>query len=279
MDLHLERIQLHTYIGWIVAEYNSPAVRQRLAKCLTASLDDSPDVVQLPSSSSERKTYRLALPNIGDVYLKRYYVVHWKSRLQSWFRVYKAQKAWRVAHTLLRKGIDTPVPIAYLARRGGSEHVLITRSVNAMTLAALVRQFLPPETTRSVETIQRKRALIHAVAQFLGHVHEAGVYHGDFNANNILVEETSSDAFRIVLIDLDAIRSTVRISDRRALKNLDELGRNFLNLKVFSTPDRVRFVQSYIRANAREPRAWPERFRQIVRRTRIRLQKYGISFV
>ena len=95
-----------------------------------------------------------------------------------------------------------------------------------------------------------------------------------------MVKETEGlSSFDIYLLDLDSVHSMFWISSRRRLKNLDELGRNFLDLRVISTTDRVRFLKHYLRINTKESKALKQLFYQIYQRTQVRLKKHHRHFI
>lgn len=212
----------------------------------------------------------------GCEYFVKYYLIRsMKGRLQSLFTCSKSHDAWRNAHRLLKNGIATPQAVAHLHRGsliGKREHLLITRGVAGQTLRALVGTPL---------TMNCHRALIRAMAAFLAELHDAGIYHGDFSAFNIIVQEDAQAplGWRIHLIDLDAIRSLRHITYRRQVKNLDELGRNFTLLAEVSIQDRIRFLHHYARARKKLPSSLQQLRLQVCRRTARRMRVYGKHFI
>jgi serine/threonine protein kinase len=126
--------------------------------------------------------------------------------------------------------------------------------------------------------LSEKRQLIKNVAEFLGKLHLGGIYHGDLTADNIFVERTNTQ-FHIYLIDLDSVRSTHWISSRRRIKNLDELGRNFLDLRVISTFDRGYFLKHYLRTYTKEPLTYRQLFACVRQRTQNQLKKQHSQFI
>ena len=237
--------------------------------------------------SYNREVYRLSVNpkdfenpgSFSDVYIKRYRFVNLKQIVQTLLHVHKAQKSWRIGRILLQKGIPTPKPIAYLARRTSrlaGEHLLITEGItHGISLFDYVHEHFHPHTI----TLSEKRLLIKNVAEFLGKLHLAGIYHGDLTAHNIFVEHARPNQFRISLIDLDSVRSTHWISFRRRIKNLDELGRNFLDLRVISTSDRIRFLKHYLQTYTKESLNYKQLFACVLQRTRKRLKKHHTQFI
>jgi hypothetical protein len=190
----------------------------------------------------------------------------------------KAQKAWRAAGYLRARNVATPLTQALVWRRKTllhSEYILITRGLTdgKSLLETLGDQAAPSPGA--------KAAIIDSVATFLARLHRLGVYHGDLSALNLIVQPTQQRPARygIHLIDLDAIRSLRWISRRRRVKNLDELGRNFLDLAMVGNFDRLRFLHIYYDAYGCESRSLDWLRRAVCRRTRQRLNKYGFTFL
>jgi RIO-like serine/threonine protein kinase len=229
---------------------------------------------QGPPRDRDRRIGRLTW-EAQAYYVKHYTAPTLKARLQVWLACSKAHKSWRFAQVLRQRGIPTPPIVAYLQKNTGwlaSEQLLVTEGIDGSTLRDAVRA---PMSTRS------RRKLIGAVARFVAALHDAGVYHGDFSAFNIMVEKVAGgDSYwRIHLIDLDAIRSIRRISRRRQIKNLDELGRNFTRLAEVSIRDRLRFLSRYRKARKALWLTLSELKWTVCRRTAVRMEKYGKRFI
>ncbi len=258
--------------GHLLEDYTSPVFLNGVEQFITSGFTSQPALSQYP----DREVYKLV---IGDqeVYLKRYHVTTFKQKLQTFFSAHKAQKSWRIAHILLRKGIATPRPAAVLTRRRSflsEERLVITEGIpNGLSLRDFVRQ-------GHRRSPLEKRRLIRSVAEFLARLHRCGVYHGDLTAGNmVLQQQEDTPLFNVYLLDLDSVRSTFWITSRRRIKNLDELGRNFLDLRVVSTTDRIRFLKAYLNAYPDERRTFRELFYDVFQRTRFRLQKHQQHFI
>jgi hypothetical protein len=207
-------------------------------------------------------------------YIKYYCINKPKGRLQSLLHCSKPHKAWGFNDFLSTRGIATPELMAHLqkgALLGKREHLIITKGIRGHSLREAIDFDLP---------LKQRKDLLRAVAHVLAKLHDVGVYHGDFSAFNIMVEEAPQMLFgwRVYIIDLEAIRSLHYISLRRQIKNLEELGRNFTNLADVSTRDRLRFLKYYI--EGREKRLPSARkFRtKICKRTYKRMRYFGKEF-
>lgn len=117
-------------------------------------------------------------------------------------------------HVLMRLhalGLAVPRPLAAAYWRRGVSYraaILIERIVGACTLASAL-----------------ERADTNAVARAIFALHEAGVWHADLNAHNILLDPSG----RIWLIDFDRARVGV-VSEARRQKNLLRLRRSLVKV-------------------------------------------------
>jgi tRNA A-37 threonylcarbamoyl transferase component Bud32 len=230
------------------------------------------------ASSKKRKVYRFVFGRGEEVYLKRYHMSGIKSSLRTVIKMNKAQKAWRIGRNMRCRGVATPLPIAFLKKRLSplsADYVCVTKGLpDAVDLFEAVKK------TQGIHQQKRRRRLIAAVAEFLASLHNHKIYHGDFSADNILVRKyADAKKIRIYIIDLDAVRTTGFISRRRRIKNLEELGRNFLNFQVVSLIDRIRFLNIYLAHYNGGKDTLKTLFRKVQLRTEKRLRRYKQSFV
>jgi len=269
------------YSGYLSSQYDLPAFREQLRRFFDADLKTCSPLTAYP----DREVYALrcqasALVGVETVYLKRYLLIGAKQIAQAFFRYHKAQRAWRIANIMQQEGIPTPRPVAFLRRQTWgrvNEFVVITEGITSgLSLRQYVRQWLyaQPQSAR----MHLKRRLIRRVAEFLAALHLSGIYHGDLTANNIFIESLQDHDIRVYLLDLDSVRSFSRISHRRRIKNLEELGRNFLELPIISTTDRVRFLTRYL-ARYGGAETLPELFSEVWQQTQFRLRKHRQQFV
>lgn len=268
-------LRLAAYQGWVNRQYHTPAFCTAVENLLSSKFDGLSPV----SVADDRKVYRITIDG-QQIYLKLYFIKNLKQYIKTLFKLNKAQKAWKFGRRLVKERINTPLPIAWLRHlRIGFplKYVLITAGIpDSIKLRSHIDSYLLPG---NVEPDQ-KRQLLKKTAELLGSLHMAGIYHGDFTSHNIMVQILPPpEYYRIFLIDLDAIDSMYWISSRRRIKNLDEIGRNVLFLKMFSTADRARFLKHYLRIYTRETRTFKQLFAEVLARTRYRLKKYGKDFI
>jgi tRNA A-37 threonylcarbamoyl transferase component Bud32 len=136
-----------------------------------------------------------------------------------------------MAHRALNQGIPTPLPLAVAERR------------RAMILhdAFLITQAISPSKPL-IELIPegKQKTLLSRAAQLIREVHEAGLFHQDLHAGNILVERANKQLY---VIDLHRSRFVRHLSKGRRLWNLAQF---FYSLKGWLSPEeKEAFLQQY----------------------------------
>lgn len=74
-------------------------------------------------------------------------------------------------------------------------------------------------------------------------------------------------------MDTGWVRSIGRISHRRRIKNLERINRFFLDTRVVSRTDRMRFLKTYLGGNAADRFILKKYWREIEERTILKLKK------
>ncbi|MEN8246678.1 MAG: lipopolysaccharide kinase InaA family protein [Thermodesulfobacteriota bacterium] len=275
VDMNVTGIHISGYSGILLVVFNFPEMVEGLGQFFKENWSEGTMVAR----SKDREVHCYTINRDLVIYLKRYYVEGIKPFLRTALRLNKAQKAWRVGRRLKRMGLDTPLPIALFnhgASRFSSEFVCVTKGLgDAIDLHDAVLQVQGKDPSQQ----RKKQDLIKAAARFVARLHSHNIYHGDFSADNILVRGIGdAQEIRIYLIDLDAVRTSFLISERRRIKNLEELGRNFLDLRTISIAHRIRFLKVYLKHYTRNRDSLHTLFRKVRKRTEERLAKYNQSF-
>ncbi len=133
----------------------------------------------------------------------------------------RAWKEWYLLADLYARGFAVPRPVAARVRKQGMLYRadLITRCIEgSRPLASLL------------EEVPVSGRLWSDVGACIRVFHEAGVYHADLNANNILIDEKH----HVYLIDFD--RGEIRKPGTWAAANLGRLERSFRKLKGLKSP-------------------------------------------
>ncbi len=185
----------------------------------------------------------------------------------------RAQRAYRWAHRLRAIGIETPRPLGFIEREDAPTlhtSFVVSEYIFAPTLMEIRDRGFATEGGR--DFLAEKRALVQRMAETLRTLHAHGVFHGDLHAANVLV---TPDA--IMLIDLESLRD-LRLPGQAPLKNLVRLNRDFLDTRLITTADRLRFLAHYLRHAPDHRAAGRALFRRIHAATRTKLVERGEAF-
>lgn len=162
----------------------------------------------------------------------------------------KAKRSWNGAMELLRRGVGTAMPLAYI------EHANDTSLRRNFYISAFVphdfaisKAFLAFRSGDSQFEGIPADTLYHAFARFCLHMHNSGIYFRDFSGGNILVQR-QGEQLNFVLIDtarLHATPTATMIKERladltRALHKLHWDGRKqFLQMYLGMTGRRLQW--------------------------------------
>lgn len=185
----------------------------------------------------------------------------------------RAQRAYLWAHRLRAIGIDTPRPLGFVERETAPTlhpSFVVSEYVFAPTLVEIRdRGFV---TAEGRDFLAEKRAVVQRTAELLRTLHAHGIFHGDLHAGNLLVSDEG-----LMLIDLESLR-TLRLPGRAPLKNLVRLNRDFLDTRLITTADRLRFLAHYLRHQPDPRAARRALFARIHDLTRTKLVERGEAF-
>ncbi|MFW6161653.1 MAG: lipopolysaccharide kinase InaA family protein, partial [Planctomycetota bacterium] len=203
----------------------------------------------------------------GEAFAVKEYRGGLLERLKKRLRGSRALLAWRAAARLAASRIATAEPVAVVAR--GGEDYLVTRWVEgAVPLHRLLAERFGEAPPRG--ELAAKRRLLRGLGRWLRRIHDAGFYHNDWSAKNILaVEREGQWAFS--LLDLESVTFYKWLTRRRRVKNLSQL--NDTRAGVTAT-DRMRVLVAYAGMDRRLTRgAFPRRIlagtrRRVARRAR-----------
>ena len=99
------------------------------------------------------------------------------------------------------------------------------------------------------EKILEKRRVITRVGEVVRLMHDAGIFHGDLNLKNIILQFTESQSLNIYLIDWDKSFFRSPLKESLRIRNLLRLNRSAEKFKKIGLPitrtDILRFLSSY----------------------------------
>lgn len=131
--------------------------------------------------------------------VKKYKVPNWFNRIvYSFFRATKAKRAYEYARILLAKGIETPVPVAYIEEK--------KRGLFS-TGYYISLQCPYTHTLRDITLLSESEAreVLAAFARFTARLHDNQILHLDYSPGNILFERIGKE-LHFSLIDLNRMR-------------------------------------------------------------------------
>lgn len=133
----------------------------------------------------------------------------------SFFRKSKARRSYEYALEILKRGGNTPAPIAYIEeyRNGLLYHSYYISIFNAK--AVTVRKYMDGSTMH-VEDIWR------SFVRFTINNHRCGILHIDYSPGNILMDTKPDGGYQFTLIDINRLRFK-QVSRDEALRNFDRL--------------------------------------------------------
>lgn len=256
----------------------SPELISRFNSLATIPVDDWPNLFH---ANQSEKCFKITIDNTSeDSYFCKYYspVKSCRKRLRYFFDS-PTKYAFRMSNILLSKGIATPRPVCYIHFKNknhtGATLYCTEWIRNSQPLGPYSDIFF--QERKDVTWIKKKRSIIRSFADFVAAIHIGGVYHGDFNINNIIIVDGLKPFF--YLIDTGDVRTTRGISNRRILKNLDEVNRFFLDRSLVTLTDRYRFLKEYFEYRRAGSDIIKEYWGRIYRRTKKRLVIHGKEFV
>jgi tRNA A-37 threonylcarbamoyl transferase component Bud32 len=172
-----------------------------------------------------------------------------------------------ITEEIRSRGLPTARPLAALRHPAGGFFYrgdLITEEIpESQDLASFFSSGRDPLS-------QGEPALRHEVASQAGRtvrfMHDHGVYHGDLNLKNLLVQPVYQSHPTVYVIDLD--RSTIRtsLSTRARIRNLLRLNRSVEKLKrkgvCVRYSDRARFFHAYAQSDPMIVRAMKDQLKR-----------------
>ena len=129
-------------------------------------------------------------------------------------RLSKAARSYHNALRLLRLGIDTPQPIAYIEERhfGLCHSYLVTTELQDMEELRRLHELLDPEHATT---------LLRELGRFTAEMHEKGVLHKDFSPGNLLFRIDEGKAI-FSLVDINRMRFGT-VSEEEGYRNFERL--------------------------------------------------------
>ncbi|WP_029147717.1 lipopolysaccharide kinase InaA family protein [Methylophilus sp. 5] len=214
-----------------------------------------PETLLPPAKENALRHARNAIWSLPDprdaaqqVTVKKPVRMYWHKTWLDRYKPSKAKRSWNGAMELLRRGVSTAMPLAYIEH---ANDPTLRRNFYMCAFVphqfAISKAFLAFKNGDSHFEGIAADTLYHAFARFCLHMHNSGIYFRDFSGGNILVQK-HADELRFVLIDTARLQATAtatmikqRLADlTRALHKLHWEGRKqFLQMYLGMTGRRL----------------------------------------
>lgn len=172
--------------------------------------------------------------------LKRYNFRKPLNAIKDLFRPSKARQAFQKAYHLELAGISTPRVMAVANRRW----------CGWIRAGYLVMEEIRGATLLSQWQGAKDRA-IERVAWLLASLHEAGFFHRDLKASNLVFDDRSE----VYLIDMEGLGFAGEVTMEQAAADLERLDRSAGTHPNYTRQDRWRFLRRYCASRGIRPRA------------------------
>jgi serine/threonine protein kinase len=151
-----------------------------------------------------------------EINVKRYAIPPFINKIAySLVRLSKGERAFYYAERLLKKGFDTPKPIAYIEDKQGR---LFAHSYFVST------QLDYPQNFRQFGNadINDCQEVVKSFARFTARLHEADIRHLDYSPGNILFDRSPDGEYRFALVDINRMNFG-KVNMRKGCANLARL--------------------------------------------------------
>lgn len=225
--------------GLMSPDFQYPSLIKKISAC--GLLFQDPSCQILHNGRNRRAILRFSLEKgqTINVFVKEFNV-QGIDKLKTLFISSKAARAWRGSLILVKKGILTPEPVAYLE---GKRAPFIRQSFyfsllvqGAEEIRHLLRQLQEEELRR----------LLQSLARYLSSCHDKRILHRDLSDGNILVRKNANQEYIFFLIDTNRVRLKRRMSTLQRVKNLIRLGipppLQWFFLEEYLGPAQLRYI-------------------------------------
>ncbi len=217
--------------GWRPARGSAPGLLFLLGRGRYTPIHEQPD----------RVAYRVDTPR-GTLFVKHYRPAGVWPAVRDFCLSRKPQRAFARSRELSSRGVSTPAPLGLFLRGRfpPREALFVTEWVEgAVKWAVHLRERVP--RGRDPEAF---RAALRELGSLVGYLHRTGYYHGDLSSN--LLFGSDGRTVRAFVVDLEGL--SPRLTRKRRVKNLEELGRAIPSLEEVPLRDRWLYLLAYAHA-------------------------------
>lgn len=174
----------------------------------------------------------------GKIYIAKQYVrpLFHNRIAYTFLRKSKARRAYEYALELIRRGIGTAEPVAYIEiRKKGLFHT-----------GFFISEFIDEPLLHDVGKEPDKEHILREFAAFTANLHQQGIVHHDYNSCNILFK-FENGKYRFSMIDINRMNFRKHLSEKQCFKAMKRMD--------LETDDLIRYVREYARC-----RQWEEEY-------------------
>lgn len=180
----------------------------------------------------------------GRLYVKYFLYNRWRHFLKSPVRKSKGLLAWEAYQLFQQHGFSTPSILSFGDKRNAGFidwSVIVSEDMGCKKLKEILN------SGWDVFKYNRKEFILQ-FGRTIGLLHGNGIYHGDLNLANILIDFSKwPTTSTFVFLDNEGYKKFDNLPLRWRIHDLRDL--NNLRLKAISLKDRLRFLSAYLREN------------------------------
>jgi tRNA A-37 threonylcarbamoyl transferase component Bud32 len=182
-------------------------------------------------------------PGRQGLFIKKYRVRNWRERLKYLLRPSKAKREWDISFSFGAEGVRLPEPVGMMEKRHWGfleESLYICEAIDSVQslMDFLKERFGEGDAT---ERDEEKREKVRLLGDTVRRIHEAGLFHADFHAGNLLIRRNGEGT--LYLIDLDRARMRKALSQWERSWNIAQL---FYSLNfMLDEGDKEIFLEAY----------------------------------
>ena len=219
-------------------------------KSLSAFIESVPDVFEkegrlIYKARNQLKTYQTEGFN---VVVKSFKKPHFINRIAyGFFRSSKAQRSYEYAFELLKRGVPTPEPVAYM------EEKRVGLLIRSYCICIFEKDF--SEIREEMLGLRGDKSFLKALAAFIADIQNKGVLFLDMSPGNIL-SKTGNGKISFTLVDINRIKFLTDISLRKRYKNfariaekreiIDEIATEYAKIMSFDVEKSKKEIHKHI---------------------------------
>lgn len=204
-------------------KYTRSEVLCRLVNSLPESFDNIGRPVFFKRNAVRVLDEDFGFENLRGIAVKRFKDPGWiRGLYYTYIGKTKACRAYGNALELLRRGVDTPEPVAYVeGRKGGLKRIgyLVTEKME-----------LPPVKEDIYYEDRYDEKVGRAYGAFVAELHAKGILHRDLNCDNVLIDRTRTPP-RFALIDVNRMDFVTDLTRGQRMRNLCLFTRSVANVR------------------------------------------------